>query len=124
MQRALWIVIGVGALLAAGCGGLHAQSSTIAPLELSGHSTAGNRLEKESPDGQKWTRPQPEKDVGRWFLRRVYEPNDAGDSELVALEVLYCPSDEPDFTQCRVATAWAPGEHGGLGEETESKSGE
>jgi hypothetical protein len=54
-------------------------------------------------------------DTGNWFVRRVFHP-DQGKSQLYSVELLYCPTDKMNFSQCRTAVAWSRGSgKGGIG---------
>jgi hypothetical protein len=47
-------------------------------------------------------------DTGNWFVRRVFHP-DQGKSLLYSVELIYCPTDKMNFSQCRTAVAWSRG---------------
>jgi hypothetical protein len=54
-------------------------------------------------------------DTGNWFVRRVWHP-DQGKTLLYSVEILYCPTDKMNFSQCRTAVAWSRGSgKGGVG---------
>jgi hypothetical protein len=60
-----------------------------------------------------------EREVGNWFVRKVYQP-DAGKKKLYAVEILYCPTEKPVFSECRMAVAWSRSGSGGLGPQVDA----
>jgi hypothetical protein len=63
---------------------------------------------------------------GHWFLRRIYHPADAPHAfweftgnvaPLYSLEIIYCPTQQDSYRECRVAVAWSRNNRGGLGPE-------
>ena len=54
-------------------------------------------------------------EVGNWFARQVFLPE--APSTPYAVEIIYCPTEKPIFSECRIAVAWSRNGKGGLGRE-------
>lgn len=90
-----WALVGACSVFLVGCGAVY-QRYTVEPIS------------KEPAT------PQASPDVGNWFLREVYNPDESSRKEY-AYELIYCPTDRGDFSKCRSAVVWARGGKGGLG---------
>jgi hypothetical protein len=107
----------IAALALVGCGSPR-HIYKIEPIKVgSGGGAAGGLFGKLGGGGAAPKEACAEKctDTGNWFVRRVWHP-DQGKTLLYSVEILYCPTDKMNFSQCRTAVAWSRGSgKGGIG---------
>jgi hypothetical protein len=101
---------------AVGCGHQY-EYHVILPVGTTGDSIAAAASEAggatEANEGRTTAPKDPSLRVQRgvWLYRVVKDPSRGKDRELRAIEILFCPAKQSDFTACRVGVVWLAGHH-------------
>ncbi len=104
------ILPALAVLMLFGCGRLERHYIVRIPRLDAATNTTKKTTGSEANEGQSSTREtKSESHTGVWLARFDWVPEGRQSNKvhLGAIEILFCPADKVDFTQCRVGVGWS-----------------